>query len=219
VTARYDELLACGVEPAAVARRWPEGLPPPRKAADMHLDQLIAAADLLERLGDERGQPFGEPRPDRPQPQLRHVAEADIRPPLRPAPDEGPEIGAAEADMVRAEFAALDDTIRHDVARWAMEAGRAGRTWTMQRNGKPVTLRRRQTSGAALSLARLADGDDAVARAALAVVIGEDECQTHPVGALLGTLTIEEAGKLTQVAEGCTLTLADDGAPVIGVAS
>jgi hypothetical protein len=218
VLTRYDELLACGVEPAAVARRWPEGVPPPRKAADMHLDQLVIAADTLNALGDERGQPFGEPRPDRPQPQLRHVAEADIRPPLRAAPDEGPEVGAVDVDGLRAEFASLDDRLRHDVARWAMEAGRAGRTWTMQKKG-PVSRRRWEVSRAALALAALADGDDAIARAALALVLGEDDCQTHPIGALLGTLTIEEADRVAAIAQTCTLTLSDDGSPLVAVAS
>jgi hypothetical protein len=188
-------------------------------AADMHLDQLIAAADLLERLGDERGQPFGEPRPDRPRPALRTVAaEADIRPPLRPAPDEGAEVDAGDVDALRGEFARLDDRLRHDVARWAMEAGRAGRTWTMQKKG-PVSRRRWEVSRAALALAALADGDDAIARAALALVLGEDDCQTHPIGALLGTLTIEEADRVAAIAQTCTLTLSDDGSPLVAVAS
>ena len=51
-------------------------------------------------------------------------------------------------------------------------------------------------------------------RAALTLVIGEDAQQpVHRVGALLGTLTTEQAGQLAAVCETHRLTVREDGQP------
>jgi hypothetical protein len=43
--------------------------------------------------------------------------------------------------------------------------------------------------------------------------------KSRAIGALLGTLTIEEADRVAAIAQTCTLTLSDDGSPLVAVAS
>ena len=56
--------------------------------------------------------------------------------------------------------------------------------------------------------------EDEVARAALALVIGDDAHQPIlAVGGLIGTLTIDQARRLVRIANSARLTFSDDGSP------
>lgn len=104
-----------------------------------------------------------------------------------------------------------------EVLQWIRDAQAAGVPWAMSPAGQPTPLRRLEIARAALELAQLdghTPGDDTGPRAALTLVIGEDAQQpVHRVGALLGTLTTEQAGQLAAVCETHRLTVREDGQP------
>ena len=63
-------------------------------------------------------------------------------------------------------------------------------------------------NSAAVGVARHAEGDTEIARGWIALVIGEDDCQTHPIGALLGSLSTSEAEKLAALTQSDTFAAA-----------
>ena len=70
------------------------------------------------------------------------------------------------------------------------------------------------------AIAALAAVEDEVARAALAMVIGDDAHQPIlAVGGLIGTLTIDQARRLVRIANSARLTFSDDGSPRLIVAA
>jgi hypothetical protein len=92
------------------------------------------------------------------------------------------------------------------VIRWVREGNRV-RPWSMAAPGEPTPLRHWAISAAAITATDLVDFDppeghspDEGVRNALALVIGEDaHVPTFTVGALLGTLTFDQAIRLADL--------------------
>lgn len=144
-------------------------------------------------------------------------------------PTTAPEGGPADADKVVAllERARSDAGVAATVNRWVRDAARAHVDWRIGIEAQYSTERRYALSYVAVELAEhlCSGGDDAavedeVARAALALVIGDDA--HHPilaVGGLIGTLTIDQARRLVRIANSARLTFSDDGSPRLIVAA
>lgn len=199
--ARYAEAQAAGLDKAAVAAVWPDGVPGPARMDQWTTEDAQAAWDTLERLCDGMGLPFAadptatphEPRVAVP-PKLAAVPDPE---PMRDHGDPGPVMDDDSVSALRKRFSELDEVQRSTVLRWAAQGVEAGRAWQMPPHGVP--RRAWEAARAAVELAGRTD-DDETARGWIALVIGEDDCQTHPPGALIGSLTIEEADALTSLA-------------------
>lgn len=144
-------------------------------------------------------------------------------------PTTAPEGGPADADKVVAllERARSDAGVAATVNRWVRDAARAHVDWRIGIEAQYSTERRYALSYVAVELAEhlCSGGDDAavedeVARAALALVIGDDAHQPIlAVGGLIGTLTIDQARRLVRIANSARLTFSDDGSPRLIVAA
>ena len=118
-----------------------------------------------------------------------------------------------------------DVKVSATLARWALDAERARTGWTIGK-GERSTERRYGLSSAALAMAEhiAADDDaevaDAVARAALHLVIDtEADKPMLSVGALIGTLDLDQARRLWKIATTASLTFEADGTPRLSVAA
>lgn len=135
-------------------------------------------------------------------------------PPVVKRIDDGAVLDQAALDALLATIKASD--ARAVVNGWLRQAADAGESWSPR--SRPY-VRQYEISRAALALALATDGDDPIALALLALVVG-DEATQLPVGRLLGALTIDEARRVVVVAEAfverLTLTFTDSGQPVIG---
>lgn len=144
-------------------------------------------------------------------------------------PTTAPEGGPADADKVVAllERARSDAGVAATVNRWVRDAARAHVDWRIGIEAQYSTERRYALSYVAVELAEhLCSGaddaalEDEVARAALAMVIGDDAHQPIlAVGGLIGTLTIDQARRLVRIANSARLTFSDDGSPRLIVAA
>lgn len=144
-------------------------------------------------------------------------------------PKTAPEGGPADADKVVAllERARSHAAVAATVNRWVRDAARAHVDWRIGIEAQYSTERRYALSYVAVELAEhlCSGGDDAavedeVARAALALVIGDDAHQPIlAVGGLIGTLTIDQARRLVRIANSARLTFSDDGSPRLIVAA
>lgn len=144
-------------------------------------------------------------------------------------PTTAPEGGPADADKVVAllERARSHAAVAATVNRWVRDAARAHVDWRIGIEAQYSTERRYALSYVAVELAEhlCSGGDDAaaedeVARAALALVIGDDAHQPIlAVGGLIGTLTIDQARRLVRIARSARLTFSDDGSPRLIVAA
>ena len=144
-------------------------------------------------------------------------------------PKTAPEGGPADLVKVVAllERAKSNKAVAATVGRWVRDALRAHVDWRIGIEDKFSTERRYALSYVAVDLAEhLCAGaddfkvEDAVARAALAMIIGDDAHQpVMAVGGLIGTLTIDQARRLVRIANSARLTFSDDGSPRLIVAA
>ena len=129
--------------------------------------------------------------------------------------------GTAAVETLAAAVAALDEERRQRGTAWVAEAARHDAPWGT------FGLRMSQRSHAIYTastacLAHLYDTDDpdALTRAALALVLGEELQSALATGALFGSLDLDQAQRLADVADafgrGDTTTCADLGLLVVG---
>lgn len=207
VKARVEVLR--GIEGAlpALAKRWPEGIAPPKEAGRWSDDDLATILPTLEHVEARFRAPFPEASdpeaPARPAPR-------PIEPPVPAAPalaplDDGPVAPDGTAEAIKAQAAdpsVLAEGRQYVASRWAGEAERHGRPWTAE--GGVVHERHAAVLHAAIACAQHLydedDGQDALARAALALVVGEEVQPTWRTGAVLGSLTTAQAQRLTEIA-------------------
>gem|GEM_PF-5575659 len=174
----------------------------PKNVADMNAEQFAAAVKVLDALEADAGIPFGEPDPAQPKRKPRHAPIEDT-PKVEPLPipgGDGEPVEAGDVTALRDALGRLDDMHRGNVQRWMREGQRAKRPWWTP-GADVVPTRHFEVARAAIGMAgQERIDDDEIARAWLALVIGEEQCQRHPPGALLGTLTIDEARKVADLA-------------------
>ena len=115
-------------------------------------------------------------------------------------PDNGPLTTDAVADAIRTEaLETLDDTQRALAAGWQADARRQKRPWGSVHPGQ-IRQRTLAINLAALSCLQAFSGDEALTRRAIGLVINEHPQPVWTTGALLGSLTIDQATDLDQIA-------------------
>ena len=203
-----DPVLAADVAEKAIEVYTAKSTAASRARAATGQPRPMAGA-AVERTQSQRIEPIGNVEPT--------------------TPKTAPEGGPADADKVVAllERARSDAGVAATVNRWVRDAARAHVDWRIGIEDQFSTERRYALSYVAVDLAEhLCAGaddfnaEDAVARAALAMVIGDDAHQPIlAVGGLIGTLTIDQARRLVRIANSARLTFSDDGSPRLIVAA
>ena len=222
----FDELLVVSIRPDSY-----EVFPiDPVLAADV-AEKAIEVYTAKSTAASRARAATGQPRPMAGA-AVERTQSQRIEPVNAPAPAESktaPEGGPADADKVVAllERAKSNKAVAATVGRWVRDAARAHVDWRIGIEDKFSTERRYALSYVAVDLAEhLCAGaddfnaEDAVARAALAMIIGDDAHQpVMAVGGLIGTLTIDQARRLVRIANSARLTFSDDGSPRLIVAA
>lgn len=194
--ARYDEVIdAAGRETVKAA--WPPELPTPKHRDTWTAAELEQACALIQRLHDDAGLTFPEPNP----------AAAKLR---RKPKDSGKPATDDQKAALRARFDTLDAAGKTAVLEWQGEGTEATRRW-IPNNKDKATRWTCAVNAAAVGIASHTT-DTEIARGWIALVIGEDDTGTHPVGALLGSLTTTEAEQLASLTSEDTFAAAVEAA-------
>lgn len=222
----FDELLVVSIRPDSY-EVYPIDPVLAADVAEKAIEVYTAKSTAASRARAATGRPrpmAGETAPRTQPTPIEPVGTAE------PAtPKTAPEGGPADADKVVAllERARSHAGVAATVNRWVRDAARAHVDWRIGIEAQYSTERRYALSYVAVELAEhlCSGGDDAaaedeVARAALAMVIGDDAHQPIlAVGGLIGTLTIDQARRLVRIANSARLTFSDDGSPRLIVAA
>ena len=139
----------------------------------------------------------------RTEPQPRPTPAPEPAPTLNTEPDEGGPASDKAVEALQARYGALED--KAAVGAWATQAQRAGVTFTMlAKFNQPRTLRRLRCMTVAVMLAEGGFDSDCL-RGVLRHVIGDTaDMAAFPAGALLGSLTADEAALAVEVAGAVT---------------
>ncbi len=205
VTGRLAHLKASPVARDIVRRAWPAEVPPKPPWTAEQIDALVPALSAGEAAICA---PFPESDPARPSTVTPHTPPAPppSRAPERTLPDGGPMVdGTATRDAARA----LPPEAVAVMRRWLGDAKQQGRSWGPPSTGQWSTRTVALVEAATACLTHLCD--DELIRAALSVVLGEDVQPAWHTGAVIGSLTIDEADRLTQIAG----AFADDDAATV----
>lgn len=221
----FDELLVVSIRPDSY-EVYPIDPVLAADVAEKAIEVYTAKSTAASRARAATGQP--RPMAGETAPRTRPARIEPVNAPAPPEPKTAPEGGPADADKVVAllERARSDAGVAATVNRWVRDAARAHVDWRIGIEAQYSTERRYALSYVAVELAEhLCSGADAavedeVARAALAMVIGDDAHQPIlAVGGLIGTLTIDQARRLVRIANSARLTFSDDGSPRLIVAA
>ena len=183
----------------AIARTWPDSTPhrPPWTWDQIdNLEHVLCAIDGIEapfRHNPDAEPPAAHRPPDLP-PQVTLAPEW-------PTPDEGPIVADSATAALHVASAAATDAMRETFRTWVWEAKTQKRPWGRVVAGE-MTTRTHAINHAALTCAAHWPTDtDLRTRWALAYILGEDLEPTWRTGAVLGSLTIEQAHDLAAVAD------------------
>lgn len=139
---------------------------------------------------------------------------------------QAPEGGPVPADKIEAlrTRAQTNLVVNNTVGRWVKEGTQAKVAWNLGTNPELWTERRYALSTAALAVAEhlAADVDvdtaDEIARIALTSILGVETPQPPvAVGAVIGTLTVDQARQLWKIAKTARLLYIDNGSPQLTV--
>jgi hypothetical protein len=227
---RVDALVANPAAAPWLGQLWPVTVPRPKETPGgpgaWTGEQLDAVVRCVDQVEAQTQAPFGDPDPavaaaQRAELDRRAEAATPVVHRLT-APDDGAVMAEpTDVEWQRRVLTQMTADQQGEVLQWIRDAQVAGVPWAMSPAGQPTPLRRLEIARAALELAQLkghTPGDDTGPRAALTLVIGEDAQQpVHRVGALLGTLTTEQATQLAELAVTHRLTVREDGRPRLEV--
>ena len=180
---RVEAIKAAG-HTATLATHWPDDIP--KKNASWTDDHLPFVRMAIVKTEREHRMPFmPEPVPEpKPAPEVVGLAANWLL----------PENDDADPGVVKAlkdKLAHLEPEHKARADQWAKEANRSGNSISISRT---PTRRKAEIVRAVLAWCAF---DDAVMREALITVIGDDRVQPgFPVGAILGSLTLDEATRL-----------------------
>ena len=217
---RIEAVKAHGAAAPTMAKLWPTEVPRPKEISggpgNWTNDQVDAIAAVLDTVEARHDLAFGD---EDPADVAQRAAEVQRRATLDAERYDRTPAAAEAVSWLRQVLAQMTEREREWVMKWVAEGDRAKHPWRLGADDTPTPRRHERIAAAALELAQLVGDalDDDGARLALAVVIGEEALKpVHPVGALLGTLTIAEAGQLEELCRGHRL--ADDGGTAVLVA-
>lgn len=183
-SARYDEVRE-SAGPAAIKAAWPEGLSSPAHRDEWTAEELDRACGVIQKLHHRQGLDFAPQDPQA----------AKLR--RKPRTTETKASDDEHAETIAA-YKALPQERQDRVLGWQAQGNRVGRSWEAPSSGATrwaITVNR-----AAIGLAAHTNDDD-IARAWISLVIGDDDAQTFPPGALLGSLTVTEAQQLAELTQ------------------
>jgi hypothetical protein len=217
---RIEAVKAHGAAAPTMAKLWPADVPRPKEIpggpGNWSAAQVDAIAGVLDTVEASHDLAFGD---EDPADAAQRAAEVQRRATLDAERNDRTPAAAEAVSWLRQVLAQMTEREREWVMKWVAEGDRAKHSWRLGADDTPTPRRHERIAAAALELAQLVGDalDDDGARLALAVVIGEEALKpVHPVGALLGTLTIAEAGQLEELCRGHRL--ADDGGTAVLVA-
>ena len=217
---RIEVVKAHGAAAPTMAKLWPTEVPRPKEIpggpGNWSAAQVDAIAGVLDTVEASHDLAFGD---EDPADAAQRAAEVQRRATLDAERYDRTPAAAEAVSWLRQVLAQMTEREREWVMKWVAEGDRAKHSWRLGADDTPTPRRHERIAAAALELAQLVGDalDDDGARLALAVVIGEEALKpVHLVGALLGTLTIAEAGQLEELCRGHRL--ADDGGTAVLVA-
>lgn len=217
---RIEAVKAHGAAAPTMARLWPTDVPRPKEIpggpGNWTTAQVDAIAAVLDTVEASHDLAFGD---EDPADAAQRAAEVQRRATLDAERNDRTPAAAEDVSWLRQVLAQMTERECKWVSKWVAEGDRAKHSWRLGAYDTAIPRRHERIAAAALELAQLVGErlDDDGARLALAVVIGEEALKpVHPVGALLGTLTIAEAGQLEELCRGHRL--ADDGGTAVLVA-
>jgi len=217
---RIEAVKAHGAAAPTMAKLWPTEVPRPKEISggpgNWSAAQVDAIAGVLDTVEASHDLAFGD---EDPADAAQRAAEVQRRATLDAERNDRTPAAAEDVSWLRQVLAQMTEREREWVMKWVAEGDRAKHSWRLGADDTPTPRRHERIAAAALELAQFVGDalDDDGARLALAVVIGEEALKpVHPVGALLGTLTIAEAGQLEDLCRGHRL--ADDGGTAVLVA-
>jgi hypothetical protein len=155
-----------------LAAAWPAGIPGFKAEHRHRPDELDAIEAELERVERQHMAPFDPP----------------------PPPDEGPDMAPADIEALKRRVDALEGTARAYFAAVARQAEEAKRSISLR--VIPSTRR----FAIVRALVWWADYDDDIVRCALGVVMGRQMQPAFSTGNAFGSLTTDEANRLTDLA-------------------
>ncbi|MEO6627900.1 MAG: hypothetical protein ABIP03_04960 [Aquihabitans sp.] len=190
---------------ARIVDLWPADTPRKPPWTDAHLDALNHA---LHAVDGQESAFLGSPDPARVAAVEERTAKgfAILEPPAaapdRPAPDDGGLVDAGDADAIISAITKMPKERKQRAAAWGRQAKADGQPWGSIAKTKMTTRTWALNQAAMRCTMELHDDDepDALTRAALSIVIGEDVQPSWSTGAVIGTLAISEAHRLEALA-------------------
>lgn len=121
-------------------------------------------------------------------------------PALWPAPEDGPNVDDSDAAAIRTAIGALEGDDLNTIRAWTRDANKQDRPWS---DGSNIHARGFAIARSALRCIRAFPygGRDNKTRAAIAYVIGDDLQPAWRTGAVLGSLTADQADQLADLAD------------------
>lgn len=206
ITQRIDTLVLSTAAKAMLADTWPKGLP---KRGPWGDDQVDTIATLLEPIETAVEAPFPHRDPNvvatekaRHNDEIAALLASAPRPLDRPTPDDGPTVDPGDVDALKRKASQLDPIRARLCQQWRSEGKHHGAPWGGTVDGG-WSLRCWAGNRAAIACAAHLYDDDTgqtYVRSALALVIGEELQPAWPTGAVMGTLTADEADHLADIA-------------------
>lgn len=205
ITQRIDTLVLSRAAKAMLADSWPAGMPKRGPWTDDQVDAIDAVLAPIE-AAVEAPFPHRDPAVVAAEEAARAAEEAALPVPLeRPTPDDGTTVPDEDRDALKRKAAELEPTRAQRCAAWRAEGKRHGHPWGGAVDGAWTQRCWSDNRAALLCAIHLYDPDDdeigeSYVRAALSLVIGTDVQPTWATGAVIGTLTIDEAERLSDIA-------------------
>ena len=203
-----DAIAAVKVaHPGKLGTVWPTGVAPrgPWTAADIDAIEASLAAINTPPAAEPAKAKRATKKATTPRTTKTEWPTVDAQPVTRPewtATDDSPLVDDATRDALAAAIETLPPAQRALAASWQAGGRSQQRSWGSVHPGK-MTSRTHALNLAAMRCATaLHDDDDpdALTRAALSLVIGEDVQPTWLTGAIIGSLTIDQANRLEEIA-------------------
>ena len=225
ITQRTDTLVMSTAANAMLKDCWPSGLSKRGPWTDEQVDTIAA---LLEPIETAVEAPFPHRDPavvaaeEAQRVADKAAAEASApRPLARPTPDDGPTVDASDQAALKTKAAAMSAPEAQACSGWRAEGRLNGHPWGTVVDGA-WTARCWSLNRAALFCAlHLYDPEvgDTYVRSALSLVIGEDVQPAWTTGAVIGSLSVEEAERLADIAAAAATSDAEIWRTLAGTAA
>ena len=214
MTGRLLEIDAAdGID--ALAMHWPAGVPGLPSGEPITIEQSIDIGKAVSLIEAQLGLAFPEALEPLAAPTPKPVTVSD----RRPAPAEGGPVAQDAIDAINAAASALSATARAWVGATIEGARAANYPIKLSGPGGVPTARRSAICSALVILAPFEDED--LARALVALAIGEELQPGHDLAAAIGAMTLDEAHRLQRLAAAVESTSlvpvwGDDGVAITG---